>query len=88
MTKLADTIEPLINSANSSAILIHILRDRTALITLSFDKSDQSHLLVLDNVTSRAIRHGGSLKTDSRASLDLISPYLAKRMTGAFNLPL
>ena len=39
-------------------------------------------------VTSRAIRYGGSLQTENRATLDAISPFLAKRMAGEYNLPI
>ena len=44
--------------------------------------------MILDKMTSRAIKNGGTLQTESRASLDAISPFLAKRMTGEFNLPI
>ena len=67
---------------------VYILNDRTALALISFEKSDRQVLDILDQVTSRAILHGGTLKTQTRAELDSISPYLAKRLTGHFNLPI
>ena len=68
--------------------MIHILQDRTALIQFNFDPTNEEQLLILDNMTSRVIRHGGTLRTESRASLDAISPFLAKRITGMYNLPM
>ena len=60
----------------------HFMPDRTLLISLHFDPSNDKHLAVLDNFTSTAIRHGGTLNSGSRSSLDAISPYLAKRIVG------
>ena len=60
----------------------HFLRDKTLLISLRFDPSNEQQLAVLDNFTSTVIRYGGTLRTASRQSLDAISPYLAKRVTG------
>ena len=60
----------------------HFLPDKTLFISLHFDPSDERQLAILDNFTSTAIRHGGTLRTGTRASLDAISPYLAKRITG------
>ena len=67
---------------------MHVLADRSALILLQFERKNEKMVEVMDNVTSRAIRFGGSIETDSRASLDAISPFLAKRITGEYNLPL
>ena len=87
MSALSDTLEPLLEQKEeTSNVLIHMLRDRTALISLETPESEKN-LLILDNVTSRAIRHGGSLRADS-LDLKQISPFLQKRMIGKFNLPL
>ena len=56
--------------------------NKTLFISVNFDPSNERQLAVLDNFTSTAIRHGGTLRSGSRASLDAISPYLAKRITG------
>lgn len=42
----------------------------------------------LDRFTSTVIKEGGTLSPSSRKSLDLISPFLAKRILGEYNLPL
>ena len=63
----------------------HVLKNGSVFVHLVADKCD---ILLLDQMTSRVIRHGGTLKTQSRETLDEISPYLAKRMVGQFNLPL
>ena len=91
LDKVSDTIKPITHeqseSSNINRLLIHVLKDSSALIQLNFDKSNEEQLLILDKMTSRAIKNGGTLQTESRASLDAISPFLAKRMTGEFNLP-
>ena len=89
ITKVCECIEPIENSLLfKPCISIHVLRDGTAVVQISFDTKNQEELLVMDNLTSRVIKNGGTLRTENRASLDAISPYLAKRILGTFNLPL
>ena len=84
-SKVSDCLAPL---CPTTPFIVHILKDKTALIRVKLDKEDVNGLLALDIITSRAIRHGGTLKSDTRAGLDAISPFLAKRITGENNLPL
>ena len=63
----------------------HFLSDKTLFISLHFDPNDEKQLAILDNFASTVIRHGGTLRSRSRQSLDAISPYLAKRITGEYS---
>ena len=66
---------------------MHLLPNGNVYVSMKFGR-DESELTPLDILTSRIIRRGGSLNTNSRKSLDKISPYLAKRMIGYSNLPI
>ena len=89
MSKLEDVIEPLMRASESKfELLVHVLRGGDAYIELLSTKADETTLLALDQMTSRVILHGGTLRTQSRATIDAVSPYLAERITGKFNLPL
>lgn len=84
MSKVAETLDPLLKSdLPIPHLIIHVLKDRTCFINLSYT---DEHLVLLDQVTSKAIRHGGEVRADSRESLDKVSPYLAKRTIGKFNI--
>ena len=42
----------------------------------------------MDKLVSTVIRRGGTVRPSSRAALDRVSPYLAKRVLGESSLPL
>jgi hypothetical protein len=66
---------------------MHLLPNGNVYVSMKFGR-DESELTPLDIMTSSIIRRGGSINTNSRKSLDKISPYLAKRMIGYSNLPI
>lgn len=63
---------------------IHLLK-KYIHIKLCFDSSNEHQRILLDKVTSEAIRIGGTVKA-SRKVLTLISPYLDKRILGNYNM--
>jgi FAD/FMN-containing dehydrogenase len=65
-----------------------LLRDGTVYITLLMDTANESEMALIDKLTSSAIKRGGTLTTSSRAALDKVSPFLAKRILGQNSLPL
>lgn len=50
-------------------------------VKLYFDSTSNEELAILDQLTSSAIRKGGTLSA-TRRTLDKISPYLALRVVG------
>jgi FAD/FMN-containing dehydrogenase len=54
-------------------------------IKLCFDSNNDDHKVLLDKVTSEAIKIGGTVKA-SRKVLTMISPYLDKRILGNYNM--
>lgn len=60
MSKLEDTVEPILSESSGFDLQVHILKNKEAYIHLIAEKKD---LLLLDQMTSRVIRHGGTLQT-------------------------
>ena len=90
MNKLEDAIQPLLTAAADTKfdLVIHFLKDRSVFVELLAEAKNESTLLALDQMTSRVVMHGGTLRTDNRATLDAVSPFLARRILGAYNLPM
>jgi len=66
---------------------VHSLPD-SILIVMDVDCTREDDLVTLDKLTSTVVMYGGTVQPSSRKVLDQISPYLAKRMIGHYNLPL
>lgn len=63
---------------------IHFLK-KYIHIKICFDSQNDDHKILLDKITSEAIKIGGSVKA-SRKVLTMISPYLDKRILGNYNM--
>lgn len=55
------------------------------ILKICFDSSNEEDMILLDKLTSLAIKKGGTIKSN-RKTLDKISPYLAQRVLGNFNM--
>lgn len=67
---------------------IHAVQHGQIMVCFEFMTDNEKDLLELDKMTSTVIMLGGTIQPSNRAALDQISPYLAKRILGEFNLPL
>ena len=63
---------------------IHFLK-KYINIKLCFDSQNEDQRVLMDKITSEAIKIGGTLKA-SRKVLSMISPYLDKRIIGNYNM--
>jgi len=63
---------------------LHLLR-KYVHVKLCFNSADEQHRVLLDRVTSEAVRIGGTVKA-SRKTLTTISPFLDKRVLGNYNM--
>jgi hypothetical protein len=76
------------NLFSKHTLTAHLLKDKTIYLQIGFNPSQESELVLLDKLTSSIIKRGGTLRTSNRASLDAISPFLAKRIVGQGSLSL
>lgn len=66
----------------------HLLKGDLLYVRVEFDSASEADLLELDRLTSTVIKRGGTVQPSDREALRAVSPFLAKRIMGEYNLPL